>query len=122
MNRAQELSLENKVTFLMETLANCFGVSIEEELVGIKASSLTDTSSPILLSSYLNDIEDFDVTLYVPNQVGSERGYFFKKGTQKQHKGQSTYEEKTILCKLKDGNKKSIVMIQKTSKKKQNKN
>jgi len=105
MNLDQQrwVTLEKKVSFLVDAFSKCFGIDIEDDFSNL-IPELKNRSFLVNLAPLLEDIDNFDVILDTLNQAGSLRGYSFKKGTQKQKKGEPAYE-KTIVCKFKDRNK-----------------
>jgi len=96
--------LQEKYESLKTALERCLGITLDEGSPESLTIPLKEKSFPVHLSSEIGDITDFDVVLETLNQLGNERGVGFKKGVQKQHKGQPPYE-KSIICRFKDRNK-----------------
>jgi len=96
--------LEEKISFISNALEKCLGVSLTSDEANMNLIPLKEKSFSIPLSNEIHELDDFDVILETLNQEGNEKGIGFKKGTQKQKKGESPFQ-KSIICRLKDRNK-----------------
>ena len=105
-NQTQIGKLENNVEFLVNAFKTYLRISPEDELpLSDNLMKMTEEQIySISLAPELEEIEDFDVALETLNQQGNSRGCCFKKGTQKNKKGENP-TSKTIVCKYKDRNK-----------------
>ena len=95
--------LEVKVDNLIMGFEKCLGVSLDSES-NMNAIPLKNKAITVSLISELEGIEDYEVALKTLNQLGNARGVEFKKGIQKQNKGEAPYE-KSIICIFTDRNK-----------------
>jgi len=100
----QVSKLAEKCCLLQSALEKCLGITLDSDLPPGTIVPLREKSFPIHLTEDIQDIYDFDIALETLNQIGNERGVGFKKGTQKQNKGEAPYQ-KSIICKFQDRNK-----------------
>jgi len=104
--------LEAKFDRLEMAFERCLDVSLNNE-TGLSVVPLKNKVITISLLSEIESIEDYEIALETLNQAGNVRGVEFKKGVQKQNKGELPFE-KSIICKFTDRNKEKHSTAQKS--------
>ena len=112
-NPADKITLlEQRLEQLSIAFERYVGISLNPEASTTNIVLLQNKAILLSLAREIEDIEDYDVALETLNQQGNEKGVEFKRGIQKQLKGESPYE-RSIICRFTDRNKEKHILTEK---------